>query len=295
VQLQRVAGNRAVLQMVGRPVFIQRAHDSAETDASDHGVDSLDLNANTEDMTWGELTDLALRRRNNQTLGAVFINTIIAIYGVETRNKINDSLMLAGYLHWKDGGVFTRTRFDSLIQEMVKQSTPSTPTTGMFQKKADDGLIQTARTGNTYSVNTGYTGNSNGFAYNNVVYLRDGGGNIDFAANPTTTVTGYNSTETPTIDSKDITWSNPMDNASLVQMAGDVNEPEYGLMPSGKKVKLKTASRAQHFAIADDLYPNSRSGTWTWHHLTPKYQMILVDMRVHAKHGHNGGVLLWNT
>nr|MCU0464922.1 HNH endonuclease [Anaerolineae bacterium] len=156
------------------------------------------------------------------------------------------------------------------------------------------GFIQTARTGNTYSVNSGYKGTSNAADYDNVVYLRDGGGNINFATNPTATVTSYNGTETPTIDSKDIKWADPMDTASLVQMSNDLTDAEYGLMPSGKKVKLKTATRSQHFAIADDLYSNSRTGTWTWHHLSEKYKMILVDMRVHAKHGHNGGVLLWN-
>ncbi|HLP56077.1 MAG TPA: DUF4157 domain-containing protein [Fluviicola sp.] len=59
------------------------------------------------------------------------------------------------------------------------------------------------------------------------------------------------------------------------------------------------ADRDQHFAISDMLFyintgkkPN-RAGTWTWHHLTPKYHMVLVNMLVHAKHGHNGGVHIW--
>jgi hypothetical protein len=60
-----------------------------------------------------------------------------------------------------------------------------------------------------------------------------------------------------------------------------------------------TSNRDQHFALADMLYyinhgskPN-RAETWTWHHLETPYQMVLVDMAVHAKHGHNGGVYLW--
>ncbi len=59
------------------------------------------------------------------------------------------------------------------------------------------------------------------------------------------------------------------------------------------------ANRDQHFALADTLYYLShgtkinRAGTWTWHHLETKYQMVLVNMLVHSKHGHNGGVYLW--
>nr|MCU0466044.1 fimbrillin family protein [Anaerolineae bacterium] len=223
VQLQRVVGNRAVLQMVGRP-FIQRAHDSAETDDSDHGLDSLDLTLGAEDVSWWELTDQALRRRNDRTLGAVFFNMIPS----DLRVQISQDMLERGYYAWKFSGVFTRERFRELVQQMIKASNPSpsvSPKPGStsmdLDTKRDDGFIQTARTGNTYSVNSGYTGKSNAFGYDNVVYLRDGGGNINFSASPTSTVTGYNGTETPTIDSKDIKWSDPMDYSSLVQMSND--------------------------------------------------------------------------
>jgi len=66
-------------------------------------------------------------------------------------------------------------------------------------------------------------------------------------------------------------------------------------MPSGTSVSLATASRPQHFAIADALYENEREATWTWHHLSEQYKMVLVDMRVHAKHGHNGGIHIWGS
>lgn len=294
VQLQRVVGNRAVLQMVGRPL-IQRAHDSAETDDTDHGADSLDLNLNTEPVGPDDLAPAALRR-SDQTLSAVFI----ALIPPQLRVQIRNDILMFGYFQWKEGGVFTRGKLETLIMQMINLSKSgpqvsqnSNPTP--MDMKRDDGFIQTARTGNTYSVNGNYKGASNQLDYDNVVYLRDGGGNINFGASPTTTVTGYNGSETPTIDAKNIKWSDPMKAGSRVQMSSDLKDPEYGLMPSGKKVKLKTATRSQHFAIADDLYNNSRSGTWTWHHLTEKYEMVLVDMRVHAKHGHNGGVLLWNT
>ncbi|MES2557497.1 MAG: DUF4157 domain-containing protein [Bacteroidota bacterium] len=74
----------------------------------------------------------------------------------------------------------------------------------------------------------------------------------------------------------------------------------------GKAVRMNRAGdafdkadRDQHFAIADMLYyiahgsKPGRVGTWTWHHLATKYEMVLVNMEVHAKHGHNGGVHIW--
>jgi Domain of unknown function (DUF4157)/DNase/tRNase domain of colicin-like bacteriocin len=100
--------------------------------------------------------------------------------------------------------------------------------------------------------------------------------------------------------------------------AGSLIDMKTALTPGGKvvdtihdphknkKVRMNRAGqtfdkadRDQHFAIADMLYyiktgskPN-RGGTWTWHHLSAKYEMVLVDMLVHSKHGHNGGVYIW--
>lgn len=62
---------------------------------------------------------------------------------------------------------------------------------------------------------------------------------------------------------------------------------------------FSSANRDQHFALADMIYylnhgaKPDRTGTWTWHHLETPYQMVLVNMLVHSKHGHNGGVYLW--
>jgi hypothetical protein len=299
VQLQRVAGNRAVLQMVGRPVFIQRAHDYAETDASDHGAEDFDLNVNTENVSWWELTAQALQRRSDRTLGAVFVGMIPN----QMRQQITNDILAVGYYQWKNGGIYTRQRFQELVMQMIQaslQGQQQAPQVAqnedmVIDTKRDNGIIQLARTPNTYSVNGDYTGASNGSDYDNVIYLRDDDGNIAFEDDPADIVDDYNETEEPEIDEDDIKWEDPMDYGSKVQMSNDLTDPEYGLMPSGKKVQLKTATRPQHFAIADDLYNNDRAGTWTWHHLSDRYKMILVDMRVHAKHGHNGGVLLWNT
>ncbi len=285
VQMQRVVGNRAMVQMIGRPM-LQRAHDYAEMDNSDHGEDSLDLGLNASYIDWSELTSTALTRRSKETLYAVFKNLAEYHYAKEAlhnRPPLSDSQLREAFVTWYNSGVKTRSQFKRLI--------------GLGSKIAysDDtnNIIQRARSGNSYSVNDNYVGNSNAHTYRNIIYYRDGGGNIDFGATPLTTVTGYNTTEKPTIDSTNIAWKDPVGAGSEVQMSTDLTDAESGLMPSGKKVKLKSATRSQHFAIADDIFPNTRSGTWTWHHLSDRYKMILVDMRVHAKHGHNGGVHLW--
>jgi len=89
-------------------------------------------------------------------------------------------------------------------------------------------------------------------------------------------------------------------------LTGGVVDPTIYDPHKKKTVKMNRAGTAfdkkdrdQHFAIADMLYyinngskPN-RAGTWTWHHLENKYGMVLVNMLVHAKHGHNGGVHIW--
>jgi hypothetical protein len=64
----------------------------------------------------------------------------------------------------------------------------------------------------------------------------------------------------------------------------------------GGKVHIKNATRAQHFAVANKLHFKKATASHkglTWHHLTKKYELVLVDATVHAKHGHNGGFLLW--
>jgi len=271
--------------MTGHPT-LQRAHDSAETGISDHGLESLDLNLNTRHVDWSELTGQALDRRSEDTLFGVFRN--LAMYHYEKAGSgqlLSNTQLREKFQIWLYAPVSQNTR--SGFKKLIGLGRIVSPMDNVRN------IVQTARTGNTYSVNGDYTGASNAFDYDNVIYLRDGDGNIDFDDDPADYVKGYNKSEDPEIDKKDIKWDDPMDNGSEVQMSNDLTDTEYGLMPSGKKVELKSATRPQHFAIADDLYDNDRAGTWTWHHLSDRYKMILVDMRVHAKHGHNGGVHLW--
>ena len=115
-------------------------------------------------------------------------------------------------------------------------------------------------------------------SYQNVAYKTDNKGCINFD-------TPHN---TPT------KWSNPVD-----------PNTEVDLSKAGKQINTK--DRAQHFAIGDHLLSkvkfgnggkasqitNYRKSKWTWHHLKDPYKMVLVNMEVHQKHGHNGGVHLW--
>lgn len=88
---------------------------------------------------------------------------------------------------------------------------------------------------------------------------------------------------------------NPVDTSSWVDLE-NVSGSGEGTMLSGKEVEIIGASRSQHFSMADNLNdtgPSDRKGTYTWHHLTPKYQMVLVDMAVHGAFSHRGGYSLW--
>lgn len=88
---------------------------------------------------------------------------------------------------------------------------------------------------------------------------------------------------------------NPVDSSSHVNLE-KVPGDGTGTMLSGKEAEIVGASRSTHFSMADNLNdsgPADRKGTYTWHHLTPQYEMVLVDMAVHAKFGHKGGVSFW--
>jgi hypothetical protein len=126
-----------------------------------------------------------------------------------------------------------------------------------------------------------YTG-LNGFGYAAVVYTTDGQGSIDFSA--------------PTSQTS---WINP-ESGGYVDLTTGVNQVTYpgeAFLPSGKLVTLSGGSRPQHFTLANAIVgngygPNSPPNT-TWHHSSTQYLMIEVDYVPHAKHGHNGGNILW--
>ena len=252
--------------------------DAFQSDESDHGGDS---DTPEEYIDWCELTSQGLLRIPQPVLFQMFYN-LAAYHCAKAKTELpSESLLIERYKEWYSRGVYTRARFKQML--------------GIQPGDQDDTsqIVQLARKGNTFSYNTNYTGKYTGVSYANVVYYRDGGGNIDFGADPKGLIAKFNKATGKSISSSSISWGSPLVTASEVQMSNDLTDKEKGIMPSGKKVKLKSASRSQHFAIADMLYPNSRKGKLTWHHLSDKYKMILVDMKVHAKHGHNGGVHLW--
>lgn len=122
-----------------------------------------------------------------------------------------------------------------------------------------------------------------------ITYMRDASGNINFEEKPKPVpATGY--------------WFNPVQANSKVNLCEDTRTTDRGQLPSGKIVKLSDASRAQHFAIANQIAAkhgqtygvgNSSPTGWTWHHLLEKYKMVLVNRTVHQKFGHNGSFYFW--
>jgi len=109
----------------------------------------------------------------------------------------------------------------------------------------------------------------------------DSSGNIDDFSN-------NRATQTPV-------GADPVDAGSHVNLDEGTGSGQ-GEMRSGKDVDIASGTRSQHFSIADRLVdgtPDDRKGTYTWHHLTPEYEMVLVDMGVHAAFGHKGGKSFW--
>ena len=200
---------------------------------------------------------LDLQKKDPQLMMKIFFNWLNS-----KRYPIDDTTETK-YYQWLYGGVFTRYQFDQLFN----------PQSGFTTQR----VAQLARTPNSESKQASY--NTKNFGpFNDVSYMRDNVGNIAF--------------ETP--NNKPKLWQNPVKPGSKVDLKTDSKNPRFGIMPSGLKVEIAKGSRSQHFAIGDRLLPdNGRGGAWTWHHLSKEYDMVLVDMTVHAKHGHNGGVYLW--
>jgi hypothetical protein len=130
-------------------------------------------------------------------------------------------------------------------------------------------VIQLARAANSISGPKDYG------PYKNLLYKTDGVGNINFSS-PYQHMIGN---PYPGLD--------PVVNGSLVDVGVAVGN--YG-----------KENRYQHFKDANQQNPNGLGGQngsspdgLTWHHLTAKHKMHLVDRTVHSKHGHNGGVHLW--
>lgn len=254
-----------------------RNREVAEESDDDHG--GFNDDATEYNIDWSELTESGIQRLPKLVLFKVFYNLVQ--FHCKKANAEIPSEMEQRFEFWLKGGVYTRSMFKKLI--------------GITSDTSDntDQIVQMARSGNTYSYNTDYTGPGTGKDYEHVIYYRDSVGNIDFTKHPKHTVKGYNKFSGEKLKPGEIKWTYPQIDNSEVQMSTDLKNKKEGVMPSGKKVNLPKASRSQHFAIADMLYPNSRAGKWTWHHLNKEYKMVLVDMKVHAKHGHNGGVYLW--
>lgn len=148
----------------------------------------------------------------------------------------------------------------------------------LIDKYIEEHPIQLARKGNTITGPKSYNGKM-GY-YSEISYKTGDKGDIDFK----------------------FPWQGKINSDTVLE------DSEVDLLKYINKTINKTidkTNRTQHFAYADKLYAtknrkdnaswatNFRKGQYTWHHLKTPYKMVLVDMTVHAKHGHNGGVYLW--
>ena len=144
-------------------------------------------------------------------------------------------------------------------------------------------VIQNKRSGNTDTGPKTYTSSSSG-KVTDIGYTTDPKGSIDFDK-------GWKQTGGK---------KNRQKNVYAFNLSGTVdidNKKKPGYLPTQKGWRqIAKATRGQHFAVANKAYGKSASwkhkGT-TWHHLPDKFEMVLVDTKVHSKHGHNGGFLLW--
>ncbi len=164
------------------------------------------------------------------------------------------------YRVWYNSGVLTRSGFRALF--------PS----------AETQVSQFARTPNSLSYQDEYETYNFG-EFKKVTYRLDGDGNINYSK-----------------VKKASKWKNPEDAKTLVDLEKGAKKKGHGLMRSGKVVKIVDASRGQHFSIANRIMKYDFDGSpddWTWHHMSERFKMVLVDRRVHQKHGHNGGVYIW--
>ncbi|AFY43816.1 DUF4157 domain-containing protein [Nostoc sp. PCC 7107] len=263
-----LAGNYKLDQLDFDPDFDYNRRDKLETDSeesddSDHG--SEDADTLTEDLYPDELKkdEFEEIKGYEEILIEIFDN-LCTVYQINIdKQQVWDRF----YEEWSQS-VVTRQWW----QEFKKRAD---------QQKSENGStqpIQMKRTGNTDSYQEKYQ-TANFGEFKQVTYRRDGKGNINFSNTKSHTA-----------------WTDPINRSTYVKLNQGMKDKKYGIMSGGQKVKLAGASRAQHFAIGDKLCSwakANRKSKWTWHHLSKEYEMVLVDMRVHAKHGHNGGVLLW--
>jgi len=240
---------------------------TGDPDMSDHG----DTGANAQEHYIDPATDIHPDQIDPVTLKAIMASWIVEKQQLCPPGEIFERRFNIWYGMNRP---ITRQLFRSIFSGAYEQQATGA---SMYKQAPDANAIQLKRTPNTISTQAQYTGKNN-FTYLNVSYMRDGNGNIDF----TTPFGKYGA------------WQNPQKPGSKVNLNQGSKQHRWGIMSSGKKVEIAKASRSQHFAIGDRLLPgNGRGGTWTWHHLSAEYEMVLVDMTVHAKHGHNGGVFLW--
>jgi hypothetical protein len=168
---------------------------------------------------------------------------------------------------------------------------------GAALNKTDENPKQRLQPSNSESGPKDYYTENHG-KFEGVSYWRDGVGSIDFGK-----AHKIGSCSVPNTKER---WCDPVKPGSSIDLTDGVKGQKkaegYGatginIDGSAEVTKIKGASRAQHFKMANLLAKNGcgdRSpNKLTWHHMRAEYQMVLVDRAVHKKHAHNGGFSVW--
>ena len=241
---------------------------NADTDAvdnSDHpegNGETLPLEPEEIDIDYWKIVD-------NSWLISFFCDLDVIKKNLNLKDPKENQLASNLYQHWMSSPVMTRNQLNFLTQQGKKL---------LMQNTGQDPMQMQRGAGITGPKS--YIASTVG-SYTNVAYTRNENGYFEF--------------NKPTQQTK---WKNPVNNRSIVNMQVGCKKLGWGIMKDEKTtVKLQTATRDQHFSIANRIAGIAGSGSpdnYTWHHLETKYEMVLVDRMVHSKHGHNGGIFLWN-
>lgn len=199
-------------------------------------------------------------------------------------------LVYTKYLEYLEQGVQTQSMFEETFADAGQDDHgyDVTDVPGEFDGSSSEEVIQQAR-------KPGPSGPKDYGTFTKMLFMKTSPkATIDFNAGLGNSSSKINNKPNSYVD-----LATAIDlNGKIVQTINDPHKGKTVRMNRAGQVFNK-ADRDQHFAIADMLYyinrgaKPDRAGTWTWHHLATPYQMVLVDMEVHAKHGHNGGVYLW--
>jgi hypothetical protein len=288
--------------------------DDVDHDEEDPGGTNV-FEIRPQDIRWGDFSLGVPRER--QILLELFVENILR--NARGSEQLGPEHIGPLFARWYSSGVWTRAQVVREIRKILnpeaeeddepfvdrrppssgarRRKPPSSrmhpysrPTEGdksvVRLQRAPEEIVQRKANPNTVSFKAKYTTSLFG-VFKNVGYLRDAKANIDFP-NAQAHATRV--------------WNDPSIAGSLVNLAQGSANPKRGFISAKQTVKIAPGgTRGDHFEIANYLSGLNPGGNArqsppnkTWHHLTiAGYHMHLVDMKVHKKHCHVGGMNFW--